>query len=129
MRFRVRERERASPGAAEHEPPLDPELPAQELGVGDQMPRGVGVEVRAGFARVRRAPTAVALVEEHEAVGVGIEERPKPGRGARARAAVEDDRRLAERIAAGLPVQAVAVADLEEALVVRLDFGVHQVTP
>jgi hypothetical protein len=42
---------------------------------------------------------------------------------------VEDDRRLAARIAAGLPVHAVAVADLEEALVVRLDFGVHRVTP
>jgi hypothetical protein len=66
---------------------------------------------------------------KHEAVGVGIEERPKPGRGARARAAVEDGRRLAARIAAGLPVHAVAVADLEEPLVVRFDFGIHGVIP
>ena len=70
---------------------------------------------------MRRAAPAAALIEEHRPVARGIElpaharAAPLPG------PAGHDDRRLALRVAADVPVDAVAVADVQEAAVVALD--------
>ena len=71
--------------------------------------------------------SAAALVEQHDAVALGVEESPVPGRGARARSAVQEHDRLALGVAALLPVDAVAVADDEHAGLVRLDRGIEDV--
>ena len=68
-----------------------------------------------------RAAPAVALVEENDPVRGRIEQPPHARRASAAGPAVENHRRLAARIAAGLPVDVVPVADVEHAAVVRLD--------
>ena len=80
-----------------------------------------------GLARVRRGASAPALVEQHDAVPLGVEEAAVPGGGSRARTAVEEHDRLAVGIAALLPVDAVAVADDELAGLVRLDRRIEDV--
>ena len=69
VRFGVVQRERAPPRAAEHQPPVDAQMPAQRLDVLDQDRRRVAV----GLAQGRGAPGA-ALVEDDDAVGLGVEE-------------------------------------------------------
>jgi len=66
-----------------------------------------------------------SLVEEHDAEGVGIEEPARPRQPARPWAAVEDHGWLAVWIAARLPVDEVAVADVQHAALVRLDLRVQ----
>jgi hypothetical protein len=60
---------------------------------------------------MRPAAAAAALVEEDDAITCGIEEPARARVAAGARAAMQEDRRLARRIAAFLPVDLVAVAD------------------
>jgi hypothetical protein len=55
------------------------------------------------------------LVEQDHPVDRRVEEPPPGGAGSRAWAAVQHQRRLAERVAATLPVDAVAVANVEHA--------------
>ena len=55
----------------------------------------------------------------------GIEVLAPRSAGPRSRPAVDHHRRLAVRVAADLPVDAVPVADVEHAVVVRLDLGIH----
>src|SRR5213078_4023783 len=106
------------------------EMSTKELGVGDQVLRRVGAQAGRRIACVRPAAAAVSLVEEHRQVGVRVEERSPPRRAARAGTAVEGNRRLAVGVAAELPVDEIAVADLEEATVEGLDFRVPgHVTP
>ncbi len=62
-----------------------------------------------------------ALVEQDDAVGVGIEQAPLARRAARTGSTVEVERRLTSGIAAALPVHLVPVAHLEHPAVVRLD--------
>jgi hypothetical protein len=70
---------------------------------------------------MRRAASAVALVEQHDAINAWIEQPAMPRRTSRAGATVQNDGWLAVRIAAGFPVHAVAIANLEHAAVVRFD--------
>lgn len=123
----VREDERRAPGTAVQEPAFDPETGAQPLHVRDEMAGGVVAQVGGGVARVRGAASAVALVEEDDAVALGVEEPPGARAAAGARTAVDDERGLALGIAADLPVDEVAVADVEHAVVVRLDGRVQGV--
>ena len=58
----------APPRAAEHEPPVDAEVLAEPLDVGEQVRRGVGRQVGVRLARVRRAAPAPPLVEQDHAV-------------------------------------------------------------
>ena len=81
------------------------------------------------LAGVRRAPPAVALVELHDAVCRRVEEAARPRRAARARPAVQHHRRLPVRVAGGLPVDGVPVADVEHALCVRLYRGIAAHSP
>jgi hypothetical protein len=61
------------------------------------------------------------LVEEHDAVPPRIEVTPTACAASRARAAVNNECRLAVWTAARLPVDVVAVADVEESVGIRLD--------
>ena len=58
---------------------------------------------------------APALVEQDDAVALGIEEATMVLRAAPARTAVNEDCRDAIRIPAGLPIDPLAVADVEQA--------------
>ena len=111
--LRVREDQRRSPRATVEKPALDAEVPAQQLHVGEQIFRGVHVHIGRGITRVRRAPTAAPLVEEHDPIPLWVEIPPTARAAPRARAAVDDKRGLAVGVAARLPVDAVAVTDVE----------------
>src|SRR5262249_5795018 len=104
----VRERERAAPGAAEHLPAIDLEVLAEALHVGDEVPGGVVVE-----AGVGPALAAAALVEQDDAVSLGVEEAALLGLGATAGASVDKDGRLAVGVARLLEVDLVDASDAE----------------
>ena len=89
---------------------------AEPLDILDQVPGRVGLE-----AGMRRRAAAAALVEQGDVVARGIELAAMIGAAAGAGAAMQHHRRLALRIAALLPVERVAVADVEPAGPVGLD--------
>jgi hypothetical protein len=126
MALGVRERERRAPRAAVEQPPLDAEVLAQALHVGDEVVGRVDRHVGRRVARVRRAATAAALVEEDRPVAGGVERATLVLRAAGSRPAVHDERRLAVRVAARLPVHEVAVAHVEHPVVVGLDRRMHR---
>jgi hypothetical protein len=70
---------------------------------------------------MRDALAAAALVEEDDPVALGIEVAPAAAMTAGAGSAVDDERGLAVRVAARLPVDAVPVAHVQEAVRVRLE--------
>src|SRR5204863_8785375 len=82
-------RQRRAPRTAEDEPPVDPEVLAEPLDVAHEVVRRVGGEVDSRIARVRRAATAVVLVEQDRAVGAGVEELAALRDAPRAGAAVQ----------------------------------------
>ena len=116
MRLGIGERQRRAPRAAEDEPALDGEHLPQPLDIGDEMPGGVGVE-----RCVRGRAPAAALVEQEYPVASRVEKAAVIGDAAAARPAVQEHGRLAVRIAAQLPGEPVAVADIEVAAVIGLD--------
>src|SRR5665647_2403587 len=91
------------------------------LDVGDQIPRGVRAQVRQRLGRVGRRTPATTLVEKHDAVLVRVEVAPHAFGAATARTSVQHDDRFAVYSSALLPVQTLAVTDVEHARVVRLD--------
>jgi hypothetical protein len=95
----------------------------QGFDIGDEMGSGIGAQVGVRLAGERPAAAAPALIEEHDPVGKRIEETSLARQGARAGAAVQIERGLAGRIPAALPVDLVAITDVEHAAVVRLDCG------
>src|SRR5438477_5466643 len=98
---------------------------SQLFHVGDQMRGGIAFKARIERAGVWPAPPAVALVKEHEAVDTGIKQPAVQGDTSRTRAAVQDDGWLAMWIATSLPVDALAVIHLQEALLVRFDLRIQ----
>jgi hypothetical protein len=105
----VGEREGAAPGAPKYQPLVDLEVLPQPLHVSEQMVGRVAGEVRLQCTGVGYAAPAIALIEEQEAIGSGIEELAVPRGTARAGAAVHYDSWLPVRVAAELPVDALAV--------------------
>jgi len=63
--------------------------------VADQMVGGVRRKVGGGMARMRAAPSAVALVEQHHAVIARVEEPPEVRRTSRTWTAVHNERGFA----------------------------------
>ena len=122
--LRIRERERAAPRAAEHEPARDSRDAGAALHVRDEMPGRVGFE-----RRVRPAPARAALIEHDDAVAGGIEEAPSVDVAAAAGAAVHEQRGLARRVSGLLVVDLVARVDLHEARLERLDRRVQLAFP
>ena len=125
MLLGVREDQRRSPRAAVQEPPVDAKDVAEQLHIREQVFGGVHAHIGGGITRVRRAPPTAALVEKHDPVPLRIEvattTAPAPG----TRSPVDDQCGLAVGIAARLPVDPIAIAYIEQALVVRLDRGVR----
>src|SRR5204863_2229508 len=104
MRLGVRERERATPRPAEHEPALDTQALPQALHVGHEVPGGVRYQ-----RGVWQAPTGTALVEYDNPVSGGIKESPRVRVATGAGPAMHEHGGLALRVAALLVVDLVAV--------------------
>ncbi len=119
VRLGVRQRERAAPRSAEHQPALDAEVLTQRLDVRDQMPSRV-VDQRC----MRLALAAAALIEEHDAVALRVEEAALLGTGTTAGAAVQEHHRFAAGVARLLEVQGMFGGYLEVAGSVGLDLRV-----
>jgi hypothetical protein len=116
MRLRIGQRQRAAPGAAEHQPALHAQQGAQPLDVGHQIPGRVVVQRSTG-ARA----AAAALVKQQHAITLGVKQAAVLGRAARAGAAMQKHRRLALGVAAQLPVHRMAVAGFQNAGAKGLD--------
>ena len=114
----VGQRQRRAPGAAEQQPAVDAEMPAQPLDVLDQVVGGV-----VGQAAERARPPGAALVEDHHAPEVGVEEAPVHRARAGARAAMQEQHRPAARIADLLPVHDMAGRERQVAGLERADLG------
>ena len=131
MPLGVGQDQRRSPGAAEQEPALDPEVLTESLHVCEQVLGGVRAHVGVRIACVRSAAPGAALVEEHDAIAVLVERPAGASFQTGAGPAVNDRRGLAVGIAAGLPIDVVAVAHVEHPVVVGRDshsrsvFGAH----
>jgi hypothetical protein len=119
--FRISERERAAPRSAEHQPSLDAQMLAQSFDIRDEVRSVVAREVHLRRTRVRRAPSAIALIEQSNPICRWIEQPAMPLRTSRSRTAMQHNGRLAARIPARLPVHAIPVTDVEHPLLVRLD--------
>ena len=103
--LRVGERECRPPRAAEQHPALYVQVQSQTFDVGDQVGGRVGGQVDVRGARMGRAPAATALIEQDDAIDVRVEVAPRGRRAAGAWSAMEHERRLAGRVARGLPVE------------------------
>jgi len=90
MLLRISKCQRGAPRSAEQQPALDAEMPSQQLDVGNQVVRRVGGKIDVRPARMRRAAPTAALVEQDDAIAVGIEVSPPSGRTSGARPAVKD---------------------------------------
>ena len=106
---------------APHQPAVDIEQLTHRLDVVQQVRCGVGLERRQIRAGAGRAAPAAALVEQHDAVALGVEHLPVPRLAARAGAAVQHQGGLPSRVSAHLPVDVVAVAGGEHSVLLRLD--------
>lgn len=124
MRLRVGESQRRPPGTAEDLPAVDAEMGTKPLHVGDEVGRGVHAQIRA-VGDVRAGLSATALVEQHDPVLRGIEEASLGRRGPTAGTAVHEDHGLSLRVARGLPVDLLAVADIQVTGLVGLDLRVE----
>ena len=116
----VGERQRRAPREAPDEPAFDREVGSQSLEIGDQMLRRVRGEIRL-VVDGRQAATGAALIEQDDPIRGRIEHTPHPGRTARTGSAVKDDCWPAVRIPAHLPVDLLTIAEIEQAMLVRLD--------
>ena len=96
-------------------------MTAKALYVANEMVGGVGGKVDIGNAGMGRAAATVALVVEHDAVEVRVEEATVPSRAAGAGSPVQDEGRLALGVAAGFPIEGMAIADFELSVVVGLE--------
>ncbi len=76
------------------------------------MRSGVTLQVGIEGTGVWPAAPAVALIEEHEAVGAGIKKPAVPVDTSRTWATMQDDGWLTTWIAAGLPVDGIAITHL-----------------
>jgi hypothetical protein len=74
---------------------------------------------------VGSASPAAALVEEDDTPAIEIERASVARATARTGTAVDDEGGLARGVATGLPVHVVAVAHVEQPVVVRFEWFVH----
>ena len=95
-------------------------MPAQRLDVGHQVLGGVVLQ-----AAERAGPPGAALVEDHHAPEIRVEEPPMHRAGAGARPAVQEQRRPSPRIPHLLPIHDVAAGQRQVAGLERADLGVQ----
>ena len=125
MALGVRQPEGHAMREAVHEPPVDAEVLAQSLDVGDEVVRRVDAEVDIGLAGVWRAPAGAPLVEQDDSIGRRVEVPAIPRTAPRPWAAVQDDGGLAVRVPAHLPIQALSVTHVEHPGGVGLDVRIR----
>ena len=116
----IRQRQRRSPRAAEHDPLVDPILFAHAFDVRHQIPRRVLAQLR-----VRRRTPAAALIHRQHAEALWIEEPAHFRREPAAGAAMQRHRRAPVRIAGLLHVDCVQVRNLQHLGRVRFDRGIE----
>src|SRR3569623_2066749 len=119
MSLGIDQTERRTPGTAEYHPAFDAELGTDALQVGDEKQRGVNNELR-----MRGGAPGAALIEQHDAIDVGIEETAMIGFAAGTGAAVHEHHRQAFGVAALLDVESMDLVDLEAVRGVRLDIRI-----
>src|SRR5205085_6131444 len=85
----------------------------------DEMMGRVEAHVHGGVAGVRATAPGAALVEQYDAVALGIEGSSHALRAPDAWSTVNDERRLTPWVSAGFPVNRIAVRDFEHAAFVR----------
>ena len=110
----VGESQGGSPRPAEDEPALHAQVLAQCLHVRDQVPGGVHRQIRPRLPGMGQGASAPALVEQNNAVALGVEDSAMVRRAASARPPVDEYRRDSLRVAARLPVHHLAVTDIEQ---------------
>ena len=115
VRLGVGQRQGAAPAPAENDPPVDAKVLAQLLDVRHEIPGRVLPELREG-----RALAAATLVVQDDAPLLRIEVAMVERFDAAARAAVQEDERLAARIAVLLEMDRVQLRDLQIPRAVRL---------
>jgi hypothetical protein len=99
-------------------------MPPQRLDICEQMDCRVGGEVNVKIARMRRASSTSALVEQNDPIAVRVKELP-PARGAAGtRSATEDERRLSSGGTARFSINLMSIADIEHAAIVCYNVGV-----
>ena len=113
----IRKGERRTPRTAEDQPAVDREVFAEPLNISSQMVSRVGRKIHRIVARMRNTSTASPLVQQDDPVHGRIEKSAHTRRASRARAAVEDQCRLPQGVATNLPIDQVAVADVEHVVV------------
>src|SRR4030095_11659221 len=102
MSLRISQRERAAPRAAKHQPAIYAQMLAKFFNVVDKMPGRVVFEIC-----VRRASPRASLLEEDNAVDVGIEEAAVVGNESSAWSTMKEDGRLTGRITALFVIELV----------------------
>jgi hypothetical protein len=83
-------------------------------------------EIRAEFAGMGRASTAPALIKEDNSVGTRIKEATHAGGTSRTGATMENDHRFTAWVPTCFPVHAISIADIQQAMSVRLDFRIER---
>jgi hypothetical protein len=124
MSFGVGERQGRSPGPSKYQPPLDIQVPTQQFDIGEEMSCRVRGQIDVGFARVRRASSRSALIEQNDPIGAWIKGPPRARGAARTRSAVEHERGLAGWISAGLPIDLIPITNIEHAVLVRFNIWI-----
>src|SRR5579863_7534599 len=114
--LRVGERQGAAPGPSKYQPALYPQVSAQSLDVGDQVPGRILDQ-----ACARAAAPAASLIEHHDAIVSRVEELARALVGAGAGPAVQEHGRFAGRIAALFIVDLMHVRDAQVAVAKGFD--------
>ena len=93
--------------------------------VGNESAGRVTAEVDTGIVGKRPATPAHTLVEQDDPVASWVKSAAVTRGAARAGASVDNQRRFAGRVAAGLPVHEVRIPHVQHPRLVRLDRGVR----
>jgi len=112
----VNERECCPPGTAEHQPHFNAQKRAQCFNIVHKVVGGV-----VGDVGIRRGPPSAALIKQDDPVVRRIKKPAMVRRRSGTGAAMEEDYRLAERIAGLFPIKGMAAADREHAMIEGFD--------
>jgi hypothetical protein len=103
---------------------IHPKVLAQPFHIVQQMVSGVDAHIGGRVGGGGTALPTPALVELNDAVALRVEEAPPLRTRARSWAAVHDQRGLAAGIAGGLPIDEISIPNLEQPMLVRLNFWI-----
>src|SRR5687767_8994807 len=99
----------------------------ESLDVCNQVPGGVRAQIGCLFTGVRPASATATLIKKYDAITCRIEQAPQLGMQPSTRPTVQEDCRLACRVPALLPIDLLAVTDIQHPAGVRLDRWIQRV--